>query len=108
MQGGEYRKIFESTVNEFCKNGYNETFKPYYDDFQAASTPQVPWKTCPYPEGKYKLKNFRMEDHGSLIPPYLPGSERWQMQVRHLKDDEAYGGFNIYVTLRTEQSLLAG
>jgi hypothetical protein len=108
MQGGEYRKIFEVQTYEICKNGYNETLRPYFDDFQAASTPKVAWKTCPYPAGKYDVKNFRFEDYGSLIPPYMPGSERWQMQLRYFRDGKAYGGYNAYATLRTEKSLLAG
>jgi hypothetical protein len=57
MQGGEYRKIFEKTAEKICKNCYNKTYKPYFDDFQAASNPKVPWKTCPYPEGKYDVKS---------------------------------------------------
>jgi hypothetical protein len=108
MQGGNYKKTLEGSMNEICKNGYNETFRPYFDNLQSAQTPKVAWKTCPYPANKYELKNFRFEDYGSLLPPYLPGSERWQLQIRYAREGEVYGGFNMYVTMRNKQSLLAG
>jgi hypothetical protein len=108
MQGGEYRKIFERRVDELCKTGYNETFKPYFEDFQAVQTPPVPWKACPYPKGVYEMKNYHIEDYGGLIPPYVPGGEKWQMQVRYILDSEFIGGFNAFLTLRSEKSLLEG
>jgi hypothetical protein len=108
MQGGQYRKIFERSVDEVCKAAYNETFKPYYDDLQAAQNIQIPWKTCPYPKGEYELRNYYVQDYGSLIPPYMPGGEKWMVTVRYIKDDEIHGGFDFYVILRSEQSLLQG
>jgi hypothetical protein len=108
MQGGQYRRLFERTADDICTKGYNETFRPYFDDFQAVSTPKVTWKTCPYPKGDYDLKNYMIEDHGNLLPPYLPGNERWQIQLRYFKGDKPYGGANVYATLRSEKSLLEG
>lgn len=108
MQGGEYRKIHEASQDLLCTTGYNDTFRPYFDDFQDASDPKVPWKTCPYHPGHYRLNNYVIHDYGDLLPPYLPGSEKWKFEITYFKDGVEYGGFNAYVILRTEKSLLEG
>jgi hypothetical protein len=108
MQGGEYRKIIDVSTDLICTKGYNETFRTYFEEFQAAQDIKVPWKSCPYPTGSYKLSNFLIQDYGDVLPPYMPGSERWQFQIRYSKEEVEYGGFNAYITLRTEQSLLNG
>ena len=109
MQGGQYRKIFGTEGGEICTNAYNETFREYYDKFQAAQTIQVPWKTCPYPDGPNEINNFYVEDYGGLLPAYVPGSEKWKVEVMFYENDTVkVGGYNIYMTLRNEKSLLNG
>lgn len=109
MQGGQYRKMFGGEEDKICTTAYNETFRDYYDQFQSCQTTQVPWKTCPYPDGPNELKNFYIEDYGNYLPAYLPGSEKWKVEVMFYENETVeVGGYNIYVSLRNQRSLLNG
>lgn len=105
FQGGQYKKIFEKSEINFCKTFYQDYVREYYEDYQAHSTNPTPWNTCPYPAGSNEIVNYAINDD-SLLPPYLPGSEKWKVEMMLKKNGEDFGGYNIYVTLRTEQTLL--
>jgi hypothetical protein len=49
MQGNEYRKLAEKTIDDVCVNviSLNEA-KEYYEDVNKVSN-MPPWKTCPFP-----------------------------------------------------------
>lgn len=106
LQGGQYKKIFDKNIYTICSTLYNETFREIYEDFQTHQKYQVPWKTCPYPTGPNEIFNYYLEDFGSMLPPYVPGGEKWKMDIRYFKGDELLGGFSAYLTLRSERSLL--
>lgn len=106
LQGGEYRKMIEKFIETPCTSLYIEPYRQYFEKYQAAQKYPVAWKTCPYPPGPNELKNFLFEDYGSLLPPYIPGGEKWRFEIRHFVNNEMLGGFNAYVILRSEQSLL--
>jgi hypothetical protein len=108
LQGGEYRKIFHLEFDGLCKHAYNETYRSYFENFQAKQDHTVKWKTCPYPAGPNRVNKFYIEDYGNLIPPYIPGNERWLIKNRFVKNGKPIGGSNAYGILRNEQSLLNG
>lgn len=95
-------------IEYLCSTLYNETNRPYWDDFQASQKDPEEWETCPYPTGPNEIRNFLIKDYGNFLPPYIPGGEKWRIDVRVLKDDEILGGYNLYATLRTQKSLMNG
>lgn len=106
FQGGQYKKIADKTVDKICATLYNETFREYYENFQASQKNPVPWNTCPYPTGPNEINDYYVEDYGSMLPAYVPGSEKWKLEVRILKEKAILGGYNLYFILRSERSLL--
>ena len=107
FQGGQYKKMFDKRLDKFCTTLYVDTFKNSYNRFNDASLVKIPFGTCPYPSGKNEINNLMFDDDG-LLPPYIPGSEKWKAEIRFLKNEEILGGFNIYAIIRSEQSLMKG
>lgn len=105
FQGGQYKKLFDKKLEQFCTTIYMEAYKSYYDKFNSFSSVQVPFGTCPYPIVNNTLTNLLISNEG-LLPPYLPGGEKWRMNVRYIKAEEVLGGYNLYVLVRSEQSVL--
>jgi hypothetical protein len=106
FQGNQYKKLFDKTLNHFCSTYYIDLYKPYFEDYQSHTTHPVAWKTCPYPAGSNEVRNFMVEDDGKLLPPYIPGNEKWKAEIRFLRNGTALGGFNIYASIRSEESIL--
>lgn len=106
FQGGQYKKIGDKQLDTLCTTLYNETYRVAFEDFQTYQKYPVAWKTCPYPAGPNEIMDFCIEDYGSMLPPYIPGGEKWKLEVRLLKDGKVLGGYNLYLILRTEKSLL--
>lgn len=107
LQGGQYKKIFNKRLDKFCLTMWNEAYKSYYDKFNDALSVRVPWATCPYPKVNNTLTNLIISNEGAL-PPYVPGGEQWRINVRYIKAEEILGGYNLYMLLRSEQSILQG
>ena len=106
FRGGNYKKLFEKFIPNYCECVYVEEFKEYYESFQAALTLPQLWKACPYLAGKNEVHNFYASDNG-FLPPYIPGgSEKWRLDVRFFKGDVVLGGYNLYVLVRNQESLL--
>lgn len=105
FQGGQYKKLAEKSIDNICKNLYNETLLEQFEHFQASQKTPVPWKTCPYPTGPNEIINY-YTDAGSMLPAYIPGGEKWKLEIRFSKDGEVLGGYNIYALVRNEKSLL--
>lgn len=106
FNNGQYKKIAERSFEKLCSFIYNSTFREYFEEFQASQLYPVQWKTCPYPTGSNEIKNYQLGDLGSVFPPYIPGGEKWKIEIRFLKDEEALGGWNVLDFLRSDQSLL--
>lgn len=96
----------EKTLGELCINLYNETYREQFEDFQTYQEHPVPWLSCPWPTGDNEIHNYMVKDYGSLLPPYIPGGEKWRIELRISKDNVTLGGYNGYGMLRSEQSLL--
>lgn len=104
FQGGQYKKMGEKKIKDYCKTLYTDTYKKTFDDFNAASTVKVPFGTCPYPVMENVVTNFHISDDGQF--PYIPGGEKWKIHIRFVKDNEVLGGYNMYALLRNEQTLM--
>lgn len=50
--------------------------------------------------------NFHLDNVDDLLPPYMPGGEKWKIEVRFFKDNEMLGGYNFFLIIRSEKSLL--
>ena len=107
FQGGQYKKLGEKMFDKFCKSVYDDYIKKTYEDFEAASSLKVPFGTCPLPAGINEVTNLMIEENG-LLPPYVPGGEKWRVDVRFLREEVVLGGYNVYALIRNEQSLLKG
>lgn len=109
FQGGQYKKMFDKEIEDPVTTLYNVTkFQSYFENFQKSQKVQIPWDTNPYPSGDNEITNLAVEDYGSMLPPYLPGGEKWKFEVRYSKNDEVIGGMNVYATIRDQRSLLQG
>lgn len=87
--GNQYKMIAEKNLGNFCEAVYSSLkFKPIFIDYQNHCTVNVPWKSCPYPKGRNEVKEFHLSDLDDYLPPYLSGSEKWQIQMRFMKDGE--------------------
>lgn len=101
--------IAEKKLGKFCEALFStDSLKLAYADFHDHCIVNVPWKSCPYPKGRNEVKGFYIQDLDQNLPPYLPGGEKWQFQIRYLKDEEEIGGYNFFVLVRSEKSLLDG
>lgn len=106
FNSGQYKKIMEKTMEKLCESTYDETYREYYETYQKSLKYPVAWKTCPFPTGPNEIINYYLEDVGSLLPAYLPGGEKWKVEMRISKDGEVLGGWDAFILLRSEKSLL--
>jgi len=108
LQGGQYKQIITKNLGKFCDALYEKYpgIEDYFNFFHQHAKVKVPWKTCPYSKGVNDVTNLLVDDIGNMLPPYIPGGEKWKIEVRYFENDVVVGGYNIYATLRSEQSLL--
>lgn len=96
----------DKSLGELCTNLYNESFREGFEQFQKHQKYPVTWLTCPYPSGPNEIYDFMIDDYAKYLPPYIPGSEKWRIEVRFEKDNVTIGGANAYGILRNNRSLL--
>jgi hypothetical protein len=108
FQGNQYKQMFDKDFGKFCDVLYDDKVEDKYNNLHKHFEVKVPWKTCPYPKGPNEITNFMIDDFADQLPPYLPGSEKWQIQVRFLLSEEVLGGYNVFAIIRTEKSLMNG
>lgn len=106
FQGNQYKKIGDKNIKNFCSTVYMDNHQELFEDYQSHTSNPVPWKTCPYPKGSNEVKNFLLKNSASLLPPYIPGGEKWKIEVRFFRGEAELGGYNIYGLLRSNASLL--
>ena len=107
FQGGQYKKMSEKKMETFCQFLYKDAYKIDVVNFFDSLTVKIPYGTCPVPAGEYDVSNFLMTNNG-LLPPYIPGGEKWKINARYIKGTEVVGGYNVYALVRNEQSLISG
>lgn len=106
LQGGQYKQMIEKDLEHVCDTLYLDVHKSFFERYQGHLKNPVPWKTCPYPAGPNEVTNFLVEDTGNLLPPYVPGNEKWKVEARFLRDGKVLGGYNIYAILRNMNTLI--
>ena len=107
FQGGQYKKIGSRMMKEFCNSFYVVPYKNEYAKFSEASSVKVPFGTCPFPTMDNLITNWMISDNG-ILPPYLPGGEKWRINVRFSKKDKVLGGYNLYGLIRNQETLMQG
>lgn len=106
FQGGQYKLMVEKLFKHFCKSLYKIEYKNFYEDYQSQTSNPVAYNTCPYPAGSSEVKNYHFNDNRLILPPRIPGREKWRVGCRILKGQEELGGYNIYLTVISNSSLL--
>lgn len=110
LMGGQYKKIFDVKNDDLCKLAWKEPYRKEFNYFQSTQAHPVPWGVCPYPAGPNFVNKYMVNDDlGDFLPPRMPGgSENWQLKLTFFQksDGKIVGGYNLYVILRTEETLL--
>lgn len=97
FQGGQYKKIAERKLEKLCKVLYQETIRKSYEDAKKYAHVKIPFGTCPYPAGRNGFTNLMMYDDGSLLPPYMPGGEKWLFTLKFAIKEEGDWVASIYM-----------
>ena len=105
FQGGQYKKIGDKRLNKFCTTLYTDSFKKVFDDYYEASLVKTPFGTCPFPVMQNEVTNFYISEDG-MLPQYIPGGEKWKIHMRFIKDSDVLGGYNIYMLIRNEKTMI--
>jgi surfactin synthase thioesterase subunit len=99
LQGGQYKLIVEKDLGSVCDFLYSEGHRHIYEDFMSHTEPSVPFKTCPYPQTQHNVKNYLLKGVNEMIPPYVPGSEKWKVEAEIRLNGKILGGAVFYATL---------
>ena len=92
-------------MGHFCDIVYDISFENTARAALAASNSTTPYGTCPVPPQTVYVDEFAPGDAGDAIPPYMPGNERWKLDIWVLKDNEKLSGLRVYAILRDELKL---
>ena len=98
--------MFEKDLGPLCDFLYQPTIEDWFKNLHNHMKVNVPFGTCPYPKGENEITNFLIKDDG-LLPPYVPGNERWKVEVRFARE-KILGGYDVIGLLRTQKSLMEG
>lgn len=105
LQGGQYKQMIEKNLGNFCDFFYSDAHKDMYDDVITHYEPFVPFGTCPFPKGQYTVKNYRLKGVEDMIPPYVPGSEKWKAIAEFQLNGTRLGGMTFYGTLINDKNV---
>lgn len=108
FQGNQYKQMFAKELGRFCDVLYQPSLQTVFNGIHEHGKVKVAWKTCPYPKGSNVVNNFLLQDSGDILPPYVPGGEKWKFHFRYFNGSEELGGYNMNALLRNEESLLYG
>lgn len=108
FQGNQYKHMFGKELGKFCDVLYQPSLENIFNGIHEHGKVKVAWKTCPYPKGPNEAYNYLLQDAGNILPPYLPGGEKWKLELRYFNGSDVLGGYNMFALLRNEQSLLSG
>lgn len=68
--------------------------------------------TCPFPGGNYSLSDYPVsqEEYEKLIPPYIPGSEKWRIVMELSINGTARGGgvYDLTISHDKRMTVLSG
>lgn len=100
LQGNQYKLMMTKYLGKFCEALYQDQYKELFDDVHNHLKMKVPWKSCPYPKGSNEFKDFLFQINEDSLPSKIPGSEKWQLQMRYYKAKKMLGGFNVFATVK--------
>lgn len=105
LSGGQYKKIFGNIFGPFCDFVYSKNIEKEFKAALAKSNSTTAYGTCPIPPQTFEVIDYAPEGAGDVIPPYMPGNERWKVDLWGTKNGEVVSGFRVYAILRDEQKL---
>lgn len=103
-QGAQYKQTFSKRIDDVCSFVHSEGFRAHVEDVLKHLANPWTYGECPIPKGPNAFINFPSED--TFLPPYLPGSEKWLVEIKVYEGEDYLGGYKIYFIIRNEQSLL--
>lgn len=108
LSGGQYKKLFGRTVGPTCDVLYEESLKKTVSYFFSKTNMTITHGVCPIEAQVIEINNWTPDDLGDYLPPYVPGNERWRLDVYLSKNGEVLGGNTYYAILRDAQKLIEG
>jgi hypothetical protein len=105
LQGGQYKLMIEKDLGNVCDFVYSEDHKQIYGDLMSHHEPSVPFNTRPFPRGQFTIKNYLIKGINEMIPPYVPGSEKWKALVEYRLNETILGGATFYTTLINDKNM---
>lgn len=105
FDAGQYKKIFGRTLGGFCDIIYDPSFKDVTQDFWNHINISVPYGSCPLPSQVLYVNDHPLKDLGEYLPPYIPGGERWKVNLWFSKNEKIIGGLTEYAIIRDNQKL---
>ena len=92
-------------MGPFCDFIYEKSLEDEVKSAIIKSNSTTLYGTCPLPAQVIMVNDYTPMDAGDLIPAYMPGNERWKLDIWVSKDNEKVSGFRLYAILRDEQKL---
>ena len=105
FQGGQYKLMVEKHLGQLCDFFFNEMHKEVWEDVMNHSDKFIPGKTCPFPAGLYTIRNYMLKGLVEMIPPYVPGSEKWKGVAEYRLNETVLGGMTFYFTLINDKNM---
>jgi hypothetical protein len=104
--------MVEKDLGPFCDTFYLEAHRKIYESFYGYFSPNVIFGTCPFPAGNYSMSDypFSEEDFEKLVPPYIPGSEKWRIFLKLSINGTAKGGgvYDFTISHKDRMTVLSG
>lgn len=105
LSGGQYKKIFSNNWGPFCDFLYEKSVEKTVKSAFASTNTTMPYGTCPFQRQVIQFNDYAFVDEADFLPPYLPGNERWKLDLFVSKDDVKVTGFRLYAIVRDNQKL---
>lgn len=106
LSGGQYKKIFGRTLGRACDLVYESHVEAEVKRFLAHTNLTISYGACPVEPQGINITNYYIDGAGDYLPPYVPGNERWKVNVWVTKNDEIVSGITGYGILRDMQKLI--
>ena len=92
-------------MGPLCDCTYEKSSEKSVKSALAKSNSTTPYGTCPIPPQVVNVMDYAPVDEGNFLPEYIPGNERWRVDVWLSKDDVKVTGMRIYAIIRDNQKL---
>ncbi|KAG5680644.1 hypothetical protein PVAND_010138 [Polypedilum vanderplanki] len=108
MNGGQYKLMFGRLLGSACDQLYEDSMRITLEEFFVTTNlTQWSWGMCPIEGTTGVVKNYAPTTIGDHIPAYVPGSEKWKVELYFAENESnILGGVIVYASLRTNLSLI--